>query len=524
MAAVTDLVTTLREADNPDERRRAASDLVEVATAEPDRLRPSFAAVIGALDDSDDAVRTAVARIAFEVGTHDPTVVRPVLGELVDALDDATAGVRMNCARPIAEVAVTDPEAVRFAAPALRSRLDDSSDSVRHSAAWALEWLATKHPDALPPDRAARCLDDAHPPVRKHGCRACALLAAAHPTGHSRGDRLVELLNDDHVAVRAAAAHALGADGSDSARSALTRVAASDLNETVRTAARRALRAATYEATVDGERAPAEPPDRVLSDCLAAGDRAFGRWLRIDAPGVTPRGGRFYGAVIAVDPGADSIEPPPVTEEADAPAANDDGADATEPDAALGDSPGTAGSDSDDADSGPFTRARELVERGSATERSPPAESEAATAESSDGGEVAGTDEGKPYVELRNAPVGYRVRLTNHAGTWRGTYAGHERTGAVTFEPVAVHRLDSDRTPLRHAVEGDRLAFTVEGAPHAVEVTDRETASGRVAGRNDERGYAVEFRPETEGPLRALFEAGRTFEATDLRIAEDVAD
>lgn len=487
MAAVTELVATVREAEDRGERRRAASDLVEAATATPEQVRPAFPAVVAALDDPDDAVRTALARVVFEVGTYDPTAVRPVLRDLVDALDDPVAGVRMNCTRPVAEAAAADPDAVRFAAPVLRNRLDDPSDSVRHSAAWALEWIATSHPGALPPDRAARCLDDDHPPVRKHGCRACALLRAAGAGGEPRHDRLVDLLNDDDIEVRAAAAHALGADGSGPAREALARAARTDLNGTVRTAARRALRAATCEATAAGGQPPAEPADAVLSDCLAAGDRAFGRWFRVDAPGVTPRAGCFRGAVIVVDPVGD--EPPPVAEASDGTRS-----DRGQPDTAEGDAP-------------------------DGTDRMPDGGGAAG-----DGSDTAGESPGGtewPYVELRNAPVGYRVRLTRRDGTWHGTYAGHERTGSVSFEPAAVHRLDPDRTPLRHAVEGDRLSFTVEGAPHTVQVIEHDTDTGRVTGRNHERGHTVEFRPGTEGPLRALFEHGRAFEATDVRIVTE---
>jgi HEAT repeat protein len=431
MGEPADLATTLLEADAAERRRAAASDLVEAATARPGAVAPLLDRVVGALVDPDDRVRTATARVCFEVGSHDPGALESVFDDLLAALDDPVAGVRTNVARPVADAVARDPDAGRRAAPVLRDLLDDRSDSVRHSAARGLEWLATRHPGAYPVDRLPALLDDDHPPVREHAARACALLpgAAAAPGGR---ERLVDLLNDEAVPVRTAAALALGADGDEHARRALARAARTDLNEGVRTAARRALRAATYDATAVPEPVAGTEADPLLA-ALGAEDRAVGRWLAVEDPAVTPRGGRFRGAV-----------------------------------------------------------------------------------------ETVVSREGT--LELHNEAVGYRLRLTRGSESWTGIYEGPERAAPVDLRPVEGRRLDGNRTPLRYAVEGDRVGFTVEGAPHAVEVTDRDTATGRVFGENWAQGYAVEFRPAAEGPLRALFERGRAFEVADVRLGRPDED
>lgn len=432
MSTPTDLVTRLLEGD-VGERREAASDLVERATSNPGVFAPALDRVVGALDDPDDRVRTAAARVCFEVGTYEPGIVEPVLEDLSSALDDPVAGVRANAARPVAEVIAEDPEAGRVAAPALRSRLDDPSESVRHSAAWGLEWLATRHPEVVSPGRLTDLLSDEHPPVRKHAARACALLP---DRSERRRDRLLDLLSDDAVPVRQAACLALGATGTSADRGALAQVARADLNDDVRTAARRGLRRAAHAATVlpggptGGTAARTETDDsegETLASTLVAGDRAVGRWLRVDAPDVMVRGGRFRGRVEAVDP-------------------------------------------------------------------------------------LEGT------LDVRNRAVGYRLSLRRTRDGWTGTYDGEERSGRLDVRPTVAARLDTERTPLRYAVEGDRLGFEVEGTPHAIEVTDRDVGTGRLRGENWMQGYAVEFRPDTPGPLRVLFERGRTFEASDVSL------
>ncbi|MFB6207497.1 MAG: HEAT repeat domain-containing protein [Haloglomus sp.] len=433
MGVPNDRVPTLLEADVT-ERREAAAALVETATENPGALTSVVDRVVSALDDPDDRVRTGVARICFEVGTHDPTAVEPLLSDLLGALDDPVASVRANVARPVAEVIVRDPAAHRDAATVLRGHLDDRSESVRHSAAWALEWLAMHHPTVVPADRLTSLLGDGHPPVRKHAARLCALLPHEDETRH---ERLVELLSDEAIPVRRAACLALGGvgriGGHAEVRSALGQAARTDLNETVRLAARRALREAVYEAT-----APVLDPARdtsALAAVLVTGERALGGWLRVDDPEVTVRGGRFRGTVEAVD-------------------------------------------------------------------------------------SLQGT------VALRNDPVGYRLELRRDTDGWRGTYEDAERTGTLDVTPTTARELDAERTPLRYAVEADRLEFAVEGTPHSIEVTDRDPETGRLRGENWMQGYVVEFRPEAAGPVRALFERGRSFEVTDLalRTAGDEAD
>jgi hypothetical protein len=436
MSTPTDLVTRLLEGD-VGERREAASDLVERATSNPGVFAPAVDRVVGALDDPDDRVRTAAARICFEVGTYEPDIVEPVLEDLSNALDDPVAGVRANVARPVAAVIAEDPEAGWVAAPTLRDRLDDPSESVRHSVVWGLEWLATRHSEVVSPGQLTDLLDDEHPPVRKHAARTCALLP---DRSERRRERLLALLSDDAIPVRRAACLALGATGASADRDALAQVARADLNDGVRTASRRprraAVREAAYAATVlpggptGGTAVRAEAADgdgETLASTLVAGDRAVGRWLRVDAPDVMVRGGRFRGRVEAVDP-------------------------------------------------------------------------------------LEGT------LDVRNRAVGYRLSLRRTRDGWTGTYDGEERSGRLDVQPTAAARLDTERTPLRYAVEGDRLGFEIEGTPHAIEVTDRDVGSGRLRGENRMQGYAVEFRPDTPGPLRALFERGRTFEASDVSL------
>lgn len=430
MGAPNDRVATLLEADAVEHRREAASELVETATATPGALTTVVDRIAGALTDPDDRVRTAVARVCFEVGTRDPAAVEPLRDDLLDALGDPVAAVRANIARPVAEVVVRDPVAHRDAAATLRDCLDDRSESVRQSAAWALEWLATRDPTVVPADRLGVLLGDDHPPVRKHGARLCALCPRAD---RERYERLVDLLSDESIPVRRAACLALGAAGADDegARSVLGQVARTDLNDTVRLAARRALREATYETTAP---VPEPAPDAsVLAAVLVGGERALGDWLRVDAPRVTVRNGRFRGVVTAVDA-------------------------------------------------------------------------------------LQGT------ITLRNEPVGYRIELSRDGDGWRGTYEGTERTGTLDVPVEGARKLDTTRTPLRYAVEGDRIEFEVEGTPHSIEVTDRVLETGQVRGENWMQGYAVEFRPERAGPVRALFERGRAFEATDLVLRTDGDD
>jgi HEAT repeat protein len=429
MGVPNDRVTALLEGDTVERRRAAASELVETATGNPGILAPVVERIVGALDDPDDRVRTAAARVCFEVGTHDPVAVEPLLADLLDGLDDPVASVRANVARPVAEVIVRDPVNHRSTAATLRNHLDDRSGSVRHSAAWALEWLATRHPAVVPADRLNALLADDHPPVRKHAARLCALLP--HADGERR-ERLVGMLSDESIPARRAACLALGAAGrvrdDVEIRSVLAQAARTDLNEGVRLAARRALRATAYEATAP---TPGSATDAsALGAVLVAGDRALGDWLRVDDPEVTVRGGRLRGTVEAVD-------------------------------------------------------------------------------------SLKGT------IALRNDPVGYRVELQRNSDGWTGTYDGAERTGTVELAPTAARKLDTGRMPLRYAVEGDRLGFEVEGTPHSIEVTDRDPETGRLRGENWMQGYAVEFRPDTGGPVRALFERGRAFEATNLTLLVD---
>lgn len=433
MGAPTDLVTDLLDGAVA-ERRAAASDLVERATSNPGVVAPSLDRIVGALNDPDDRVRTATARICFEVGIHEPAVIEPIMDELVQALSDPVAGVRSNVARPVAEVVVRDPDAGWAAASALRERLDDDSESVRHSAAWSVEWLATRHPEVVDPERLTDLLTDDHPPVRKHAARTCALLPKPSERRH---ERLVDLLSDDSIAVREAACLGLGAGGTRADRDALAQAARTDLNDGVRQAARRALREATYDVTapvndLDGER---EGGEERLAAVLVAGDRAVGHWLHVDTPGVTVRGGRLRGRVESVDP-------------------------------------------------------------------------------------LKGT------IHLRNRPAGYRLALRRTGDGWTGTYDGEERSGSLTIEPAGGRRLDTARTPIRYAVEGDRLSFVVEGTPHSIEVTGRDPETGRLRGENWMQGYVVEFRPDTTGPLRALFERGRTFEVEEvtLRVEETTGE
>jgi len=424
MGVPNDRITALLEDTDTECRREAASELVETATGNPGILAPVLDRIVDALDDPDDRVRTAVARVCFEAGTHDPVAVEPLLGDLLDALDDPVASVRSNVARPIAEVVVDDPASHRAAAEPLRAHLDDRSESVRHSVAWALEWLATRDPEVVPTARLPGLLEDEHPPVRKHAARLCALMP---PVDGRRHERLVELLSDESIPVRRAACLALGAAGTAddaAARSALGQVTRTDLNGTVRRAARRALRAATYEAAAP---TPSPAPDAsALAAVLVTGDRALGDWLRVEAD-VTVRGGRFQGTVEAVD--------------------------------AL-----------------------------------------------------------QGRLDLRNDPVGYRLELRRGSDGWRGHYEGTERTGTLDVTPETARRLDDERTPLRYATAGDRLGFEVEGTPHSIEVTEHDTETGTLRGENWMQGYVVEFRPASGGPLRALFERGRAFEARNVAL------
>lgn len=429
MGVPNDRVTALLEGETVEQRREAASQLVETAAGTPGILAPVVDRVVGALCDPDDRVRTAAARICFEVGTHDPVAVEPLLDDLLDGLDDPVASVRANVARPLAEVVVREPRAHRSAAGTLRDRLDDESESVRHSVAWALEWLATRHPAVVPAARLTALLEDEHPPVRKHAARLCALLPHA---GAERHERLVDLLSDESIAVRRAACLALGAvgriDGRPGSRAVLAQVARTDLNEGVRRAARRAVRESAYEATAPA--AEPAPDASALAAVLVTGERALGDWVRVDDPDLTVRGGRFRGTVEA----ADSL---------------------------------------------------------------------------------------KGTITLRNEPVGYTVELRRSSEGWAGTYEGTERTGSLDLHPTTARKLDAARTPLRYAVEGDRLGFAVEGTPHSVEVTDRDPETGRLRGENWMQGYVVEFRPETTGPVRVLFERGRAFEATGIVLLTD---
>lgn len=432
MGAPTDLMTDLLDGAVA-ERRTAASDLVERATSNPGVVAPSLDRIVGGLNDPDDRVRTATARICFEVGIHEPAVIESIMDELVRALDDPVAGVRSNVARPVAEIVVRDPDAGWAAAPALRERLDDESESVRHSVAWGVEWLATRHPEVIGPERLTDLLTDDHPPVRKHAARTCALLPKPSERRH---ERLIDLLSDDSIAVRKAACLGLGAGGTRADRDALAQVARTDLSDGVRQAARRALREATYDVTVPVNHRGTERAggDERLAAVLVAGDRAVDHWLHVDVPGVTVRGGRFRGRVEAVDP--------------------------------L-----------------------------------------------------------KGAIHLQNRPVGYRLALRRTGDGWTGTYDGAERSGSLTLEPAGGKRLDTARTPLRYAVEGDRLSFVVEGTPHSIEVTGRDPETGRLRGENRMQGYVVEFRPATTGPLRALFERGRTFEVEEVTLrTEETAD
>jgi HEAT repeat protein len=426
MGVPNDRVTALLEGETVEQRREAASRLVETTTGNPGLVAPALDRIVGALTDRDDRIRTAAARICFEVGTHDPTVIEPLLDDLLQGLNDPVASVRANVARPVAEVIVRDPAAHHSTAATLRNRLDDESESVRHSVAWALEWLATRHPTVVPAARLTDLLTDEHPPVRKHAARLCALVPHADGTRH---ERLVDLLSDESIPVRRAACLALGAadrlESGAGSQSVLAQVARTDLNEGVRRAARRAVRESVYESATPV--ADPAPDASALAAVLVTGERALGRWVRVDDPDVTVRGGRFRGTVEAVD----SL---------------------------------------------------------------------------------------KGVITLRNEPVGYTLELRRSSDGWTGTYEGAERTGTLDLRPTTARKLDTARTPLRYAVEGDRLGFEVEGTPHSIEVTDRDTETGRLRGENWMQGYTVEFRPETTGPVRALFERGRAFEATDIAL------
>jgi hypothetical protein len=414
--------------------------------------------------DSVEERREAASELA-ERSTGSPAALTPVLDRIVGALHDPDDRVRTAAARVCFEVGTHDAGTVEPLLQELLGSLDDPVPAVRANVARPVAEVVVRDPAAgrVAAGPLRDRLDDRSEGVRHSAAWALEWLATRHPEVVP-GERLTALLEDTHPPVRKHAARTCALRPvPDERRHEHLVDLLSDESIPVRRAACLALGAS---ARADNQRLLAQVARTDLNDDVRLAARRALRESTYARAVPVPESTADTGALAAI---------------------------LVTGDRAVGN----------------WIRVDvpDVTPRGGRFR-----------------GVVETVDPLKGTIALENEPVGYRLELRRTPDGWVGSYEGTERTGSLSVQPSGAERLDDDRTPVHYAVEGDRLAFTVEGTPHSIEVTEHDTETGRVRGENWMQGYAVEFRPATAGPLRALFERGRAFEATDLELIDSEAE
>lgn len=272
-----------------------AEDIAKICRNQPAELGLSTEFIFDVLRDTDGQVRATLSEALFNLGQENRDAVthlaRPVLSyltreslpnqvkiELGRVLGDATAG---------ASWALT-PDAI----PSLVTLLDDDEKWFRHSIAWALEIIAHAHPSELShyADELHSYLDDPHPPVAKHICRALAHLQRYQP--HHNQEMVHTVADNLHAheeSLRTAASILLGAIGTSTAIESLRGRHQLEDHAEIRLHIRQALREATF-------------PDEFHSDTeVDIATVSTGDWLALDTQDSSPRTSRYRGVVWEID-------------------------------------------------------------------------------------------------------------------------------------------------------------------------------------------------------------------------------
>ncbi|MFB6141185.1 MAG: HEAT repeat domain-containing protein [Halosimplex sp.] len=200
-------------------REFAAEILVTVARERPEDLRAHEETLRDQLRSEEPHVRENALRVYTVLGDDDPAVVAAVTDEILACLDEESPSLRAAAVKPLGVVASSSPEAV---VPGLRDRvgplsdlLDSEDPHVRATALGLLSYVADREPEAVEPFESG----------------------------------IADRLDDGEGVVRANAAWALGALGTDAATAVLRDRRAEETDAEVRTAIDDALAGGDADAT-----------------------------------------------------------------------------------------------------------------------------------------------------------------------------------------------------------------------------------------------------------------------------------
>lgn len=240
-------IAQLRDPDL-DRRIDAAAALGEVLKLQPNASKV-VGALVGALTDTNDAVRVAAASAIRNAARGGRRVREQLERDAVPAVAELLADSAHPAVRTQAVAVLRDfgADAAPTSVPALAGALGDPDPFVRRPAAEALGALGASGRSAVP--RLAGALRDDDFRVRRAAARALALVGGAPATV---GPALVGALRDTVELVREAAAEGIGERGADGLREwgdpgagdvlgVLRGIATGDPNTRVRVAAVTAL-------------------------------------------------------------------------------------------------------------------------------------------------------------------------------------------------------------------------------------------------------------------------------------------
>jgi len=440
-------------------------------------MADELSAAVDRLTDDDPAVRRDGAERVVSYSEADSDALIDHVAVITRSLDDDDPVVRRSLARALRNASVSDPASLHPAVGGVVGRLDDEEPQVRDNLLTTLARVASVDPGALRstlPSVVDR-LDDPDERVRESAARVVERLATRYPDDALRHrDAIAAALRDQHAPVRADACRALAAlerrrsgalanetqtvaDAVDAEEHAVATAACEALGALGTAAARRTLRATVRTSSL---------PEPVRS--------AARRALREAQYPDRPLAGR------QIDP-KDADEATLV--------------------------PGTWVSFDAFERTPPTGRYRGVV-----TEEPPSTPVDRASSPVPAPDSTVG-------VRVRNPYLGYAVDLWIGDSVIRARHEERHRSTPVAFDATDLRLIDDDREPLLHAVEGDTLSFSVEGAAYEVTVTEvRDDETRTLVCEEADRGYVIEFLPLSRDPAVAHFRQGRGFAVTDLDV------
>jgi len=298
-------------------RDAAATALQRLADDDPHQFRGRhIRRIVDAMGMVSKANKARLSYVVFEAGRATSHVVRPVVEQLAVSVRhyvlEGRYSIASNLAFPVGAVAARRPVALEGTDKSIARALSELADCdeeyarhTRHSLMWAFERRAVAAPDTVQFhfDMVEPLLDsEGYPPVLKHGARLIAHLTrhdSRAGEGHEQvAERALSAAGERTVV---AGCLALGAIGSERAIDTLRTVLADETeSERVRTAARRALREATYPRGATPGVTERHDATASLTDRLEEG-----WWVAVEPQSFPTRTGQFRGEVTEVMQAAD---------------------------------------------------------------------------------------------------------------------------------------------------------------------------------------------------------------------------